>query len=418
MILRKALALLLFGMAHLGVCYAQTFCTQSHASNIKTVQCYIDQQPLSHPIIELEGNEQLLITFDELSYEARNINYSIIHCNSNWAPSHLAEIEYIEGYNSGIVEEYYQSINTTVLYTNYQLRIPNDDFRLKLSGNYAVQFYEDGNIEHPIATACFSVVESLTSIEANIKGNTDIEINKRYQQLDFTLEHRNLATYDAINDFKLVVMQNNRRDNLVTDLRPTYTSSDKQTYCNNKKLIFEGGNEYRTVDFSSEYTYGRGVERIVYDNTYQHVILATDENRGNESYLYINDANGKYVVNRQFAESSHYEADYMWVHFTLKTDAPLFAGSVYLLGDFAHTPPRPQDRLDYNASNNCYEKAILLKQGGINYQYLYIPKGGNQGTLECIEGSFWQTQNEYQIFVYFRPRGERYDRLVGWKLVK
>ncbi len=415
--MHRKLIFLLFGAIISLNCLSQTFHTKSFSANIKTVQSYIEGQPLSSPIIDLNGSEQIFISFDELSYETKNFNYAIIHCNADWTQSDLAEIEYIDGFSNGIIDEAYQSINTTVLYTNYQLRIPNEDLHFKCSGNYAVLIYEDGNRDDIKATACFSIVEPNISIDATIKGNTSIEINKRYQQLDFTIEHSGLRIQDPFSDFKIIVRQNNRNDNQVTNLKPTYTSTFKQTYCNNPTLIFEGGNEYRSIDFSSEYTYGSGIERIVFNNDYQHVILSADAYRGNESYLYTEDVNGKYIVHRQFANDVHSEADYMWIHFSLPVEQPFFSGSIFLCGDFIGNDLNLLNRMDYNADNNCYEKAIFVKQGGINYQYLFVPKNSAIGSLEPIEGSFWQTKNEYQIFVYYRPQGERYDRLIGWKSI-
>jgi hypothetical protein len=31
-----------------------------------------------------------------------------------------------------------------------------------------------------------------------------------------------------------------------------------------------------------------------------------------------------------------------------------------------------------------------------------------------MEGSFYETENDYAIFIYFHDRFKRYDRLVGW----
>ncbi len=414
----KIFASILFGTIISLNCLSQTFHTQSLSSNIKTVQSYIYGDPLSSPIIELNGDEQIFISFDELSYETKNFNYTIVHCNADWTKSDLAEVEYLDGFSTGIIEDTYQSINTTVLYTNYQLKFPNNDLQFKCSGNYAVLIYEDGKRENIKATACFSIIESNISIEATIKGNTDKEINKRYQQVDFSIEHTTFRVQDPFSDFKIIVRQNNRNDNQVSNIKPTYSSTFKQTYCNNRALIFEGGNEYRSFDFSSEYTYGNGIERIVFDNTYQHVILSSDSYRNNSSYLFNDDVNGKYVVHRQFSDDINYESDYMWVHFSLPVVQPFFSGTVFLCGDFVGNRLHTQCRMDYNADKNCYEKAIFLKQGGYNYQYLFVQKNSSVGSLEPIEGSFWQTKNEYQIFVYYRPRGERYDKLIGWKSIK
>ena len=54
----------------------------------------------------------------------------------------------------------------------------------------------------------------------------------------------------------------------------------------------------------------------------------------------------------------------------------------------------------------------LLKQGGYNYTYAFVPKGSDKATLQNVEGSHWETENEYQVFVYYRGFGERYDHLL------
>ena len=55
-----------------------------------------------------------------------------------------------------------------------------------------------------------------------------------------------------------------------------------------------------------------------------------------------------------------------------------------------------------------------LKQGLYNYQYMYLGNGEEQGTIEETEGNFYQTENEYYVYVYQRAFGERYDKLIGF----
>lgn len=68
--------------------------------------------------------------------------------------------------------------------------------------------------------------------------------------------------------------------------------------------------------------------------------------------------------------------------------------------------------MEYNAAHNAYEQAVLLKQGGYNYLYAFVRKGDTAASLQPVEGSYWQTQNQYDIYVYHRAWGERYDRLI------
>ena len=34
--------------------------------------------------------------------------------------------------------------------------------------------------------------------------------------------------------------------------------------------------------------------------------------------------------------------------------------------------------------------------------------------MENIEGSHYETRNDYHIYVYYRPIGEVYDQLIGF----
>lgn len=398
----------------------ERYATRSFSANIRTVKVELIGNPLADPVIELKGNEQLLLSFDEMSYETKSFNYSIVHCNADWTPSSLAEVEYVDGFLSGTIDDYEQSISTTVLYTNYQLTLPNDDMEFKLSGNYAVEIYEDGNRENVLATLCFSVIDPLVVIEADVRSNTDVELSRRFQQIDFSILNDGLPLQDPFSELKVFVLQNGRYDNAATNLKPTYTSLNKQTYVNNKQLIFEGGNEYRSIDFSSVYTYGNGIQRIVFDrqNDVYHVELLPDLLRVENGYDFYFDADGKYVVNKQNSDDDRCEADYMWVHFSVPMENIRFDGLVYLLGEMQGNLQYRITPMDYNFDTRCYEKSLFLKQGGYNYMYLFLPKNEQKGTLQYIEGSYWQTVNTYQIFVYYRPRGSRYDQLIGLKTLK
>lgn len=402
------------------VAQQQRYATQSLAANIRTVRAEVLGIPLAEPIIALNGDEQILLSFDDMSYETKSYNYAIVHCNADWTPSSLAEVEYIDGFLTGTIDDYEQSISTTVLYTNYQLLFPNDDMSFKLSGNYAVEIFEDNDRDNPVATICFSVLDSRVAIEADVRSNTDVELSRRYQQVDFSILNDGLSLRDPFSELKVYVLQNGRYDNAATNLKPTYTSLHKQSYVNNKQLIFEGGNEYRSIDFSSVYTYGSGIQQIVFDrqNDVYHVELLPDLPRTENGYDFYYDADGKYVVNRQNTDDDRCEADYMWVHFSVPVENIRFDGLVYLLGSMQGNMQHRITPMDYNFETRCYEKSLFLKQGGYNYMYLFLPKKEQKGTLEYIEGSYWQTVNTYQILVYYRPRGERYDQLIGLEILK
>lgn len=393
------------------------FYTHPVSGQIKTLQVNVEGAPMSLPIIALNSQKDILIQFDEMSHDSKNYYYSIKHCDANWQLSDVSDMEAINGFQTGTITESALSVNTTFLYTHYWLRFPNDNTSMKLSGNYVVTIYEDNDPDKVVAYACFSVVDPHVAINGSVRGNTDTEMNGRYQQLDFTVDNSNFPIRDVFSEMHVLVRQNDRRDNEVYNLQPTYSTQTLQTFSNNKALIFEGGNSYRQFDISSVYLAAIGVKGIQYIAPAYHATLNDDPIRAGRSFEKEPDVHGNYLINIQNHSDSDIEADYMYVHFTLPDDHPLFEGSLYLSGNFVYNQFNDSDRLDYNGQQQAYDKTLLLKQGGYNYLYLYVPKGDSVGSTLPIEGSYWQTDNQYAIYVYYRPMGSRYDQLIGFKTI-
>ncbi len=280
-----------------------------------------------------------------------------------------------------------------------------------------MKIYEDNNPSNIVATACFSVVEQRLIIDGKLRGNTDTDINGKLQQLDFDIYTKGYLIKDPISELKVVVMQNERTDNKVVGVKPTYIGKDRLNYANNISLIFEGGSEYQSFDFSSLYTFGGNIEQITYKAPFYNVQLMNDRISPRAPYNEIPDVNGKYIVHLQRSSNVNSESDYMYVYFTLPAEQPFFDGSLYLLGNFNHNQLDEKVRMNYNLKRKAYEQTILLKQGGYNYQYVFVPKGESVATTTRVSGSYWQTKNEYLIYVYHRPFGERYDKLIGMKVI-
>jgi hypothetical protein len=71
-----------------------------------------------------------------------------------------------------------------------------------------------------------------------------------------------------------------------------------------------------------------------------------------------------------------------------------------------------ENKMEYNAEKAIYEKAIIIKQGFTNYQYV-LANGKQVDFEKAIDGNFYQTENNYFVFVYYRQGNDRYDRIIG-----
>ncbi len=419
------------------------YCTSIHNANIHTLRTrYVDTDlPLLRPYLVLvngvidgsDGTNTLEISFDELSHDIQQYSYTLLHCNHDWTKSDISSYEYVRGFTTGDVVDYELSLNTQQAYTHYWFTFPNDQMQLTASGNYVLLIYQDGDVENMVAQVCFSVVEQIVDVDASLRANTDIELNGRYQQLDVDVRTTALNVRDA-QEVKVVVQQNGRWDNMVTLGKPTFVEPGRLRYINQKSLIFEGGNEFRHFDIYSTYYAGYHVDVVDYAQGEYHVLLDVDEIRGTIGrgagreglpYLTEEDANGQWVVNCEKTDYVDTEAEYMWVHFCLPTMQPLMDARVFVGGDMFYNQYAATNMMYYDAETKCYRARAYIKQGGYNYMYYSVKSDGQLQTHGSpvkvstlpLEGSHWQTENEYVIKVYYRPFGGRYDRLLGYKVL-
>lgn len=426
-------------MKHSGILlFIFLFCSALQAQDcevrspyVKTLMARVNDEWDRLPVLSPEKGEVLSIRFDELSHEYRRYAYSIKHCNADWTDSHLSETEYMVGFNGNTIDDYEHSMNTLVEYTHYHLTIPNEDVRITRAGNYEVTIYDDDiGAQEPVAIVRFSVLSPKVLVGATVSSNTDIDLNRTHQQVSFTLSYKGLQVSNPVDEFKVVVRQNNRTDNQVTGLKPSYVTSSGLRYEHNRSLIFDAGNEYRRFEMLYYNEAGMGIERVEQYDDYYHATLYADEPRRN--YVYDEDQDGAFLIRNSDTRTSelspHTESDYLFVHFTfLPGDeaARLQSGEVYLNGYFTHNSFSPDYRMDYNPEARLYEKTLLLKQGYYNYQYLFCPGGREAGQSAPsaaspgpTEGDFYETENEYQIYVYHRPFGGRCDELVGFLQIR
>ena len=87
---------------------------------------------------------------------------------------------------------------------------------------------------------------------------------------------------------------------------------------------------------------------------------------------------------------------------------------IYVDGEFCQGLHDNANRMHYDPTLGAYTASIPLKQGAYNYQYVAVKHDGKQKADPApVEGNKYETENEYNISVYFRPAGARADRLVG-----
>tara|TARA_B110000196_G_C21131068_1_gene658489 strand:- start:151 stop:1470 length:1320 start_codon:yes stop_codon:yes gene_type:complete len=378
---------------------------------IKTVLCHNTIDELSLPIINLNSAEQLLISFDDLDTDIKDYYFTIIHCKSDWTASDLMQSEYIDGFTDEPITNYEFSFNTLQKYSHYSFNFPTEELKPLLSGNYVFKIYEQGG--ETIAFKRFMVLETMLTIKAEVRRATLVDDRKTKHEIDFIIKHPDITIADPFSDIKVTIKQNNRGDNAITDLKPLFVKNNELIYDYQEDNTFWGNNEFRHFDIKSLRYQSERIKEIIFDSTYHHVYLFNDRKRPFDRYSIEPDINGKFLIKSQEGWKSSIEADYAFVHFTLPVDHISY-GELYVIGEFTNWQLEAANKLKYNAEKMQYEASIYLKQGYYNYHYALKDTTTNRVDVSFIEGTHYQTRNDYYIYVYYRAVGDRYDRFVGF----
>lgn len=416
---KRRLLCLLVGLAGLSLAWAQQNIVFD-SGRIRSLRLIVGEDPLLPPVIRLNGTQGMELSFDVMTHVSERLIYHIFHCDYQWkrdGSESIFESDYLSGNNGRPINDYETSFNTNQNYTHYRLRLPNQDVRILLSGNYAIEVFREDDYEgeqskHPLLRAEFCVVEPGMSIQAEVSGNTDVDFNQSHQQLSFNVQYGNLRVVNPEREVHTVVRQNRRQDNALVNLQPNQRMATGAAFTHRKELIFRGGNEYHKFETIDLHRPTLGVENMRWFAPYYHATLVADVPQ--RTYSYDEDQNGASVLRNAEYDDVHITSEYLWVHFTLRSPQPLPGGDVYVCGLWTNGTWDPECRMEYDSAAGEYRAAVLLKQGYYSYQ-LRQRMPDNTGSTLLTDGDFHETENEYTIYIYYRAQGERYDRLVGYR---
>jgi hypothetical protein len=299
------------------------------------------------------------------------------------------------------------SADTHVPYVHYAVQIPP----VKLPGNYVAVVYRGSDKLDFILSRRFMVYESRVTFSKDgslIGAGSIADLN---QQLNFTVNHKNIDILNPLIDVHVNLRQNQRWDNFVTDLKPSFVRDIEKEleyrFFDDTKM-FKGGNEFRFFDLRSLNNPGRNVDYVDRKVKPYEVYIARDKSRNNEAYAQYDEMNGNYLIdNYDFRDLAY--SQYAYVNFTLTTKP--VDGEVYVNGAFNNWRLDNNTLMRYDSAKASYRSRILLKQGWYDYQY--VVKSSSLPPYH-LEGSFFQTENQYEIFFYYRPFQPRADLLIGY----
>ena len=378
---------------------------------IRTILLYNSKNEMSLPIINLNSEEKLELRFDDLTTNISNFYVTIEHFDSNWKKSNLLKSEYVEGFIKDEIISYDYSFNTLQEYIHYNYIFPSENLKPTISGNYKLKVFD--SYGDTVFSKKFMVLEKKINLDVNIKKATLSQDRKIKHEIDFIINHKNFDIVDPFSQVKVIIKQNNKDDNAITDLKPMYIRNSTLIYDFNEENTFLGNNEFRHFDIKSMRYYSERVKSIYSDSSKFKVTLYSDNKKPFNNYSIEPDLNGKFYIKSQEARNSSTEAEYVDVLFSLRSEY-ISNGDLYIIGEMNDWKKNENFKLDYNFQKKQYEKEVILKQGYYNYHYAINDTSLDYLDVASIEGTHYQTRNEYQIYVYFKDLNDRYEKLIGF----
>lgn len=384
---------------------------QLYKPYIKTVECYNSSKEQSLPVINLKTAETITLGFDDLRGGQQNYSYTVEHCTWDWKPSKINLLDYLDGVQQDILFNYRYSFNTLVKFTHYQLTFPNDQMRVKIGGNYVLKIYEDNNPDKVVLTQRFYVVNNTINIGAEVVPSTEVADRNTKQKINFSLYHQ-IAINNPNMEIKVVVMQNAIPQTAIVNTKPSFVKQGALIYNDINTNHFWAGNEFRKFDIRSFRYKAEHVADIYRDST-QNVILSIDLPNNSSRYSNQFDEDGSFFIRNNDGRDNITDSDYAYVLFTLAAHPPTKNGNVYVFGRFNNYALTEENKLTYESSRGRFYGNIKLKQGLYDFKYVWVDENGKFNDT-VFEGSFFETENTYQVFAYHRRPGSRYDDLVGF----
>lgn len=388
---------------------------RSYSPNIRTVQLYKPPFEAAYPVLYLGTNQTLTLEFDEIIPEdQRETDYFVdfINCDIDWRPSNVMPIEFYEGFAQQRIEDFQRSTFTKVPYVHYRHTFPAEGQSFKQSGNYLLKVYRNGNPRDVVITKRFIVVETKVPIVSKYELNARVE-RMRMQEFSFDLMTGGLNLFNPVQDLQVRILQNFRWDNSYIPPVPQFVGENQFEYRIDLNQAFAGGNEFRQHQVFSTRFFAESIQDVEEGENQWEVFLFPDPVLASNEFRSRGDRNGTYSVQVQEWPDPDINADYVNNHFSLRRNTPA-DGPVYIFGALSDWQILPDFRMEYDAAQRAYLGQILLKQGVYDYSYV-IPRPN--GTLDetTLEGSHIDTENFYNVLVYFRGPSDRSERIWGYR---
>ena len=373
---------------------------------VKTVLFYKNSPEETLPVLSFSQTDYLQLEFDLLEGSPRELYYSIFHFDQNWNPDELRPEEFLKGFQEEQIMQFASSRKTRIPYIHYQLTLQSELFNL--SGNYLICISD--RFKNVLFTRRFYLSDNKILVSVKFKDPADASKYRSHQALELAINTNTLNIQNNSKELAVYIFQNGDPNTKVFRNIPNSNIGNLFYFNKTDDILYKGIKEFRHKDIR---TLRSTTQDILYwdeKSDYYHCWLLPDDSRLYKSYLTDSDINGRFIsLNREEANAA-LESEYILAHFVLNKKEPL-EEAVYIYGGITDWQLKPDFLMDYDPTRKAYFASVLVKMG--YYNFMYAIKDQNQiPDTSPLEGDWYETENDYNVLIYFRPFGSRYDQLL------
>lgn len=385
------------------------------APHIGAVRLHPVGAPLGGPFLELGGDAQLVLRYDDLSGEWPEHEWTMVHCTADWmAFTDLGDWEYLEGWNPAELTNIENSFGGSVAFAHSSTQIPSRDLAPTRSGHYLLIVHEAGDPDALILMRRMVVYERITAVDIAFRRPLDAGKVPTHQRLEVEVElppgHR---WSNPMRDIRLSVVQNMAWPWARHDIGATRVLGNAITYAQQPELTFAGGDRWRSANLKSLAYLAPGIERISESKGTEgplwQIRMSRDESRRFRMQSSRRDLKGAFTVHNDRFDDVELTSDYLDVEFRLEHRDFGSVPSVYLYGALSGWDLDPNFKMEYHEASQEFRLDATLKQGWYDYQYVSIDEGP-----AAFEGAHAGTPNRYHVYVH-APDPDGTDRIIGFE---
>lgn len=375
-----------------------------------------DEKSIAVLVFDDKRQDRIVIDFDVQADQLPDISLVFRFCDINWKP-----VSNIFLLNQGQNIAYnldYSTLPISIQGAKYHFRNVYPDNRglvsFPFSGKWMFYITDAQDTSIVYGSGRFYVV--IPENEQSVSIKRELLEDKSYYPLELGRIFKITSQFDLKDELfpgNVTGMEvvENQKIFYPYFIDKSFNSNVRQFYWDgNRKFSFtirdiRPGNEYRQTDFRNTARFiGPNIKAQIDGIEYSR--FDRFGKRDNDGSVELTPVTNDY-------------ADYLNVAFSFRPSESSI-GDVFLTGSFNNWQLLPEYLM--TNSGGLYTKTLELKRGIYDYQYVTADIINNKLKNEnwiLVEGNFWETSNQYYIFVFYNdPNYGGYDKIISYNSIR